>query len=302
MNNKKKLFEQDENKVPSNRPLSNEELGRVIKASKDKSFKSIEIKKEKEEGFKKVSLHDIAKQAKDTNKKIEENEEQNSLKNDEVDSKKEEIKDDNHNDEIKNNNIEINKAQASNSDLKEDVQLNKEDEKKDNPEENINQKQESKIDKSLHLEEIEKQKKIAFEEGRNKAFSEIQEGSEAAIGILKKISENLTNVDKEDLKKLEEQITEKIIEFSSDLSGTIIKALPSDFTKRIKSYISSLENIEGDSKVFINENDYKILEKNKEVKKEIKNLNIFPSPEFRRGEFQIKVNGVSISKKMIPNK
>ena len=71
MNNKKKLFEQDENKVPSNRPLSNEELGRVIKASKDKSFKSIEIKKEKEEGFKKVSLHDIAKQANAKNIKFQ---------------------------------------------------------------------------------------------------------------------------------------------------------------------------------------------------------------------------------------
>ena len=130
----------------------------------------------------------------------------------------------------------------------------------------------------------------------------MQEGSEAAIAILKKISETLTKVDKEDLKDLEEQITEKIIDFSSDLSGTIIKALPSDFVKKIKGYISTLENIEGSNKVFINENDYKVLENNKEVKKEIKTLNIFPNSELKNGEFEVKVNGVSISKKMIHKK
>ena len=42
-------------------PLSDEEVSRLIQASRETSFKRKEIKKEMAESFKKVSLHDIAK-------------------------------------------------------------------------------------------------------------------------------------------------------------------------------------------------------------------------------------------------
>ena len=48
-------------KSDDNNPLSNEELSRLIKASKEGAFQSKKIKKDIEENFKKVSLHDIAK-------------------------------------------------------------------------------------------------------------------------------------------------------------------------------------------------------------------------------------------------
>ena len=48
-------------KGDDNNPLSNEELSRLIKASKEGAFQSKKIKKDIEESFKKVSLHDIAK-------------------------------------------------------------------------------------------------------------------------------------------------------------------------------------------------------------------------------------------------
>ncbi len=282
MNNKNILYEQEENKIPSDEPLSSEELSRLIKASKDKSFNSIKIKKEVDEGFKKVSLHDIAKQAKEQKKIVKEDNENQLEKELTNTQEKQET-------EISENN----ENKKTNDKLKEEIQEEKEI-NEDSSKEDVNEK----VDKAFHLEELENTKKVAFEEGREKAFSEIKEGSEAAIATLKKISEALTKVDNEDLKKLEQQISEKILEFASDLSGTIIKALPSDYTKKIKSYISSLENIEGASRVYINEEDYKVIEKNKEVKKEIKNLNIFPETYLKNGEFEIKINGVTIAKKM----
>ena len=44
-----------------NTPLSDEELSRLIKASREDTFKMKEFKKDTSENFKKVSLHDIAK-------------------------------------------------------------------------------------------------------------------------------------------------------------------------------------------------------------------------------------------------
>ena len=296
MNNKNILYEIEEEQSKSDKPLSSEELSRLIKASQDKNFTSIKIKKEIEEGFKKVSLHDIAKQAK-TNQIKEKNQEKNKENiNTKVDSK----------DQIKKDNKTQpeQKVFEENIDSKNSEEKSTEREIEENikPEENIEEKEDEKIEKKEHFEELEKVKKSSFEEGRNKAFEEIKEGSEVAIATLKKISEGLTKIEPEDLELLESQITKKVLEFSSELSGTIIKALPTDFTKRIKSYVYSLENIEGKTKIFINENDFKTLEKNKEVNAEIKNLNIFPNPNLKNGEFEIKINGVSISKKMTVTK
>ena len=51
----------DDNELDKDAPLSDEEISRLIKASGETSFKRKEIKKEMNESFKKVSLHDIAK-------------------------------------------------------------------------------------------------------------------------------------------------------------------------------------------------------------------------------------------------
>ena len=59
-------------------PLSDEEISRLIQASRETSFKRKEIKKEMSEAFKKVSLHDIAKKySKDIFAEREENENNN---------------------------------------------------------------------------------------------------------------------------------------------------------------------------------------------------------------------------------
>ena len=97
---------------------------------------------------------------------------------------------------------------------------------------------------------------------------------------------------------MEKIISNKVLELSKELSGKIITALPADFLKKIKNFTTSLQNIEGKVEVFISEDDFKVLEKNKDIKKEIINLNISQSKDLEVGEIELKVNGVNIINKI----
>ena len=128
------------------------------------------------------------------------------------------------------------------------------------------------------------------------AFNEIKEGSDAAIAQLKKVVENISKVEELDLHNIEKVIQKKVTEIIFDLTGKIIKELPSEFIKKIKSLLSQLENIEGNIDIFINEEDHKVIESNKSIKNEIKKLSLYSSKELQHGEIELKVNGISIRK------
>ena len=90
----------------SKKPLSDEELSSLIKASNVSKFNEVElkVKKKESENFKKVTLHDIAKQINKLNeeKNIKENKKQNLDKEEINENKK-----DNH-DENKDKNLDQN--------------------------------------------------------------------------------------------------------------------------------------------------------------------------------------------------
>ena len=72
----------DDNELDQDTPLSDEEISRLIKESRESSFERKEIKKEMNESFKKVSLHDIAKKyGKDLSVKQEQSEKDEQEKN-----------------------------------------------------------------------------------------------------------------------------------------------------------------------------------------------------------------------------
>ena len=64
------LLQNEETEKVSNKPLSDEELSSLIKASNNKKFNEAElkVKKNENESFKKITLHDIAKQINQQNK------------------------------------------------------------------------------------------------------------------------------------------------------------------------------------------------------------------------------------------
>ena len=67
----KSLLQTEETEKVSKKPLSNEELSSLIKASNNKKFNEAElkVKKNENESFKKITLHDIAKQMNQQNQK-----------------------------------------------------------------------------------------------------------------------------------------------------------------------------------------------------------------------------------------
>ena len=288
----KSLLQTEETEKVSKKPLSDEELSSLIKASNNKKFNEAElkVKKNENESFKKITLHDIAKQINQKNKEkiIEEDKKSNLNQPKSVEEKKESIE------EEKDNNQ--NNEKIENKDTNEEI--NKEPNAIINNE-NIKTEDKKSIYEEEHLKLLEEEKKLAYEKGKTDALNEVKEGSDAAIAQLKKVIDSISKVEELDLRSFEKNIEEKVIELVNNLTGKIIEELPKEFIKQIKDLLSQLENIEGNIAIYINERDYKVIESNKNIKNEIEKLSIKPDKELNHGEIELKVNGITIRKTII---
>ena len=285
----KSLLQTEEIEKVSKKPLSDEEISSLIKASNNNKFNEVELKVKKIENqsFKKITLHDIAKQINQQNKEkiIKQDEKSNLNQSKSSEDEKENIeekKDDNKNNEIiknKENNEDVNKGSNASTNN-----------------ENIKTEDKKSIDEDQHLKLLEEEKKVAYEKGKTDALNEVKEGSDAAIAQLKKVIDSISRVEELDLRSFEKNIEEKVIELVNNLTGKIIEEFPKEYIKQIKDLLSQLENIEGNIAININERDYKVIESNKNIKNEIEKLNIKPFKELGNGEIELKVNGITIKK------
>ena len=279
-----------EEETEKNTPLSDEELSSLIKASREETFKIKEIKNEVSEDFKKVSLHDIAKKY---NKKNEaKKQDKNEKKIEEIENKEinKDIKEDKENNKGDKKN-DITKGEGSKDDVDREEKTKEEGDGASFEEKKI-------IEEEEHLKIIEAAKKEAFEKGKETAYSEVKEGADASIARLNSISDKIAKTDQLDLTELENLISDKIISLSSELTGKIIKAVPTEFLKKIKSFIATLDNNDGKIKIFISDDDYKVLEKNKDIKGKLKEMNITNKAELINGEVELLVNGIRIKQKL----
>jgi len=273
-------------------PLSDEEISRLIQASREDTFKIKEIKNEVSTNFKKVTLHDIAKKySKDLEDKKEDI---NEKKQDDKESQgKVETK------EEDDNLLEREDNKSKDSRLKEEGLKSLD--KDPGPEEDENKNnflEEKVIEKNEHLKILENEKKTSYEKGKETAYSEIKEGADSAIAKLNSISDKIAKTELHDLTELENLISDKILNLSSELTGKIIKALPTEFLKKIKNFVSSLDNNEGKIEILISEDDYTVLEKNKDIKAKLKEMNISKKTELQNGEVELLVNGIRIKQKL----
>ena len=273
-------------------PLSDEEISRLIQASRENTFKIKEIKNEVSTNFKKVTLHDIAKKySKDLEDKKEDI---NEKKQDDKESQgKVETK------EEDDNLLEREDNKSKDSRLKEEGLKSLD--KDPGPEEDENKNnflEEKVIEKNEHLKILENEKKTSYEKGKEAAYSEIKEGADTVIAKLNSISDKIAKTELHDLTELENLISDKILNLSSELTGKIIKALPTEFLKKIKNFVSSLDNNEGKIEILISEDDYTVLEKNKDIKAKLKEMNISKKTELQNGEVELLVNGIRIKQKL----
>ena len=285
----KSLLQTEETEKVSKKPLSDEELSSLIKASNNKKFNEAElkVKKNENESFKKITLHDIAKQINKKNKEkiVEEDKKSNLNQPMSVEEEKESIE------EEKDNNKQNEKIENKHT----NEEINKEPNASINNE-NIKTEDKKSIYEEEHIKILEKEKKLAYEKGKTDALNEVKEGSDAAIAQLKKVIDSISKVEELDLRSFEKNIEEKVIELVNNLTGKIIEELPKEFIKQIKDLLLQLENIEGNIAIYINERDYKVIESNKNIKNEIEKLSIKPDKELNHGEIELKVNGIKIRK------
>ena len=285
----KSLLQNEEKEKASKKPLSDDELSSLIKASKNNKFNEVElkVKKNENESFKKITLHDIAKQINQQNKEIniEEEKKNNIKKSKPVEERKEdieEIKDENKRDELIEN--------------KDDIEVENKELSAGSNNEKIKTVDKKTIDVDEHLKVLEEEKRIAYEKGKTDALNEVKEGSDVAIAQFKKVIDTISRTEELDLRSFEKNIEEKVIELVHDLTGKIIKELPKEFIKKIKELLSKLENIDGNKIIYINESDYKLIESNKNIKDDIKELCIKPLENLNHGEIELRIGGVTIRK------
>ena len=276
----------EEETEKKNTPLSDEELSRLIQASREDKFVAKEIKNKTTDDFKKVSLHDIAKKYSKKTQPKKEDSNKKKLENTETQDITNEIKEDKVNTTSDKNNEEENLSNVDNDTKRSEEKTN----------ETLQEKKI--IQEDEHLKIIESTKKEAFEKGKETAYSEVKEGADASIAKLNSISDKIAKTDQQDLTELENLISNKILNLSSELTGKIIKAIPTEFLKKIKNFVSTLENNDGKIEIFISEDDYKVLEKNKDIKGKLKEMNIANKAGLLNGEVELLVNGIRIKQKL----
>ena len=281
-----RLNDMSEEEINKNTPLSDEELSRLIQASRNNTFKAMAIKNKPNEDFKKVSLHDIAKKYN----------QQAELKEEAESSKEKGIKEENNNNDDTKSNIKENKENEIEKTDNNKLDANHKENDKEAEEFDTDTKIQvsNKIDETQHIEILENAKKEAFKKGKAAALLEIKEGSDAAIARLTSISEKISKTENLDLIELENLISNKILSLSSELTGKIIKAIPTEFLKKIQSFVASLDNNEGKIQICISEDDYKVLEKNKDIKSKLKEMNFTSNTDLDNGEVILLVNGIRI--------
>ena len=158
---KKSLLQTEEIEKVSQKPLSEEELSSLIKASNRNKFNEAELKlkKNKNESFKKTTLHDIAKQINQENKEktIKEDKKSNLNQPKSNEEEKENIENDENknNDKIENkkNKEDINKENNENINKESNATLNNE---------NIKAEGKKSIDEDEHLKLLEEEKKSSL--------------------------------------------------------------------------------------------------------------------------------------------
>ena len=148
----KPLLQTEETQKVSKKPLSDEEISSLIKASNNSTFNETElkVKKNESESFKKTTLHDIAKQINHQNK-------ENNIQVD----KRKNINQPKLDDEKKEN-INEKKDEIKNDELTEDKDNNESIDKKINTDlvsEEIKVSEKKNIDEDEHFKILEEEKK-----------------------------------------------------------------------------------------------------------------------------------------------
>lgn len=129
-------------------------------------------------------------------------------------------------------------------------------------------------------EEIEKNK-VSSQLVLNEALSE--------INYINALFKNIRNISDEEIGNV---VKSKVIELAEDVVGYQIEKFPEKFLKKIKNKIKEIKSINDDINIYLNDQDYEILNKFVESHKAEINFNLDFDSSLGRGDFTIDMGGL----------
>ena len=310
---------EDKNEELKLSPLGTDEINSVIKSFKNSTFNQEELYKKDKKNFVKKTLFDLAKES----ERISAEENQNKT----VDSSEENVgvsqeivKDINQNDEPDNIH--------SINDLDENYNKEKEEDHVDRAigetiksdevlEENINKNEKESNEKIPDTDSAETNK-IEYEEKTLEALDSVREavtksleenietqneenknyikGSKndsneviSEINLINTLFKNIREISNEEIENV---VKSKVIELAEDVIGYQIEKFPDKFLKKIKNSINEIKSINNDIKIYLNDEDFELLNKFVENNKSEISFKLELDSSLGRGDFTIDMGGV----------
>jgi flagellar biosynthesis/type III secretory pathway protein FliH len=143
--------------------------------------------------------------------------------------------------------------------------------------------------------ELENIKKDEFEKGYNSALAEFEKSMALEKTSLNELVESVFKINEKTQNELETFLKEEIFKLASEFIGMLITEHPDKFLKKIKTSAAVLISETKKIELIMNQTDFKLLEKNTDLKK--LDFTFSCEPELRRGEFRLVNNGSGFTQK-----
>ncbi len=300
-------------------PLGTDEINSVIKSFKNSTFNQEELYKKDKKNFVKKTLFDLAKESEKISSEENQSETDNSNKEN-VGVSQETVKDVNQNDEPDNihsfNDIDENNNNEKEADhvdraidetiksdevLEEDINKNVKEIDEEIPD--TNSAETNKIEyeeKTLEaLDSVREAVTKSLEENIETQNEEIKNNTEVSkddvneviseISIINTLFKNIREISNEEIENV---VKSKVIELAESVIGYQIEKFPDKFLKKIKNSINEIKSINNDIKIYLNNEDFDLLNKFIESNKSEINFKLDMDSSLGRGDFTIDMGGV----------
>ena len=109
------------------------------------------------------------------------------------------------------------------------------------------------------------------------------------ISLINTLFKNIREISNEEIENV---VKSKVIELAEDVIGYQIEKFPDKFLKKIKNSINEIKSINNDIKIYLNDEDFELLNKFIENNKSEITFKLELDPSLGRGDFTIDMGGV----------
>ena len=306
-------------------PLGTDEINSVIKSFRNSTFNQEELYKKDKKNFVKKSLFDLAKESEknlsEENQSESNKSSENVLKEEEINESENVVKEHEQTNDLsnthslseldKNNDnkekepsqaeVSIDQSSRPNEVLHEN--LNKGVEESNEAINETNLTQTNKIEyeeKTLEaLDSVREAVSKSLEENSENHNEEINNNTDdskivsnninSEINLINNLFKNIREISNDEIEKI---VKSKVIELAEGVIGYQIEKFPDKFLNKIKNSINDIKSINNDIKIYLNDNDFELLNKFIDKNEVEIDFKLDSDSSLGRGDFTIDMGGV----------